>query len=278
MTERTTEQVWEQRASWPLALVAVAYLAVYSVHVLAPPHGSEPRLLGIASWVTWFVFVVDYVVRLKLAEDRRHWFFHHLFDLLIVALPFMGPLRLLRVVVVFGALQKAVGDAVRGRILMYTVTGAALLIYVASLAILDQERDYPGASINSFGKALWWSITTVTTVGYGDLYPVTVMGRVIAALLMIGGISLIGVVTGSLASWIVQRVSEADTANAQATSLTIDQLRTELRALAEQLAAARPNAGPVDDGGHHRAVEVAAESRGAIRQLSGDSAAEAAAR
>ncbi|BBZ43496.1 potassium channel family protein [Mycobacterium parmense] len=221
-------------------MVAIAYLVVYSVHVLRPPHGAEPRILGWASWVTWLVFVVDYVVRLGLATDRRHWFVHHLFDLLIVALPFMGPLRLLRVVVVFSALQKAVGDAVRGRIMIYTVAAAALLIYVASLAILDVERSYPGATIDSFGKALWWSITTVTTVGYGDLYPVTVTGRVIAALLMIGGISLIGVVTGSLASWIVQRVSEADTANQQATALTIEQLRSELRALAEQLSATPP--------------------------------------
>lgn len=239
MRKRSKVEIWEQRAAWPLAMVALAYLAVYSVHVLSPPTRGEPHILWLATWVTWAIFVVDYVVRLKLAPDRRHWFLHHLFDLLIVALPFMGPLRLLRLVVVFGALQKAVGDAVRGRILMYTVTGAALLIYVASLAILDQERNYPGATINSFGKALWWSITTVTTVGYGDLYPITVVGRVIAALLMIGGISLIGVVTGSLASWIVQRVSEADTANQAATALTIDQLRHEIWLLAEHLSAAR---------------------------------------
>jgi voltage-gated potassium channel len=77
------------------------------------------------------------------------------------------------------------------------------LIYTASLAVLDKERYQPGATITSFRKAIWWSITTVTTIGYGDVYPVTNTGRVIAILLMIGGISLVGVVTASLASWII---------------------------------------------------------------------------
>lgn len=239
MTRPAREEIWERRAAWPLALVAMAYLATYSVHVLARPGGALPAIVWVGTWITWGVFVIDYVVRFKLATDRRHWFFHHLFDLAIVALPFMGPLRLLRVVIVFGALQKAVGNAVRGRILLYTAMGATLLIYVASLAILQEERDQPGATITSFGKALWWAMTTVTTVGYGDLYPITVPGRMIAALLMIGGISLIGIVTGSLASWIVERVAEADTANQAATAVNIDELRQEIWALAEEVRQAR---------------------------------------
>lgn len=121
----------------------------------------------------------------------------------------------------------------RGRILLYTITGSALLVYVASLAILAQERDHPGATITSFGKALWWAITTVTTVGYGDLYPITFTGRLIAVSLMIGGISLIGVVTASLASWIVERVSETHTASTAAPN--INDLRNELKMLAEEV-------------------------------------------
>lgn len=116
---------------------------------------------------------------------------------------------------------------------MYTVGGSILLIYVASLAVLDAEREQPGSDITSFGKALWWAITTVTTVGYGDLAPVTPTGRVVAALLMIGGISLLGIVTATLASWIVQRVAEEDTANQAATAAQIEALRAEVRRLYE---------------------------------------------
>ena len=82
---------------------------------------------------------------------------------------------------------------------------------------------------------MWWSITTVITVGYGDVYPVTNTGRVIAVLLMIGGISLVGVVTASFATWIIQRVSETETANQAATAAHIDELRDEIRELTEEL-------------------------------------------
>ena len=105
------------------------------------------------------------------------------------------------------------------------------MIYTASLAVFDKERYLHGATINSFGKALWWSITTVTTVGYGDVYPVTNTGRVIAVLLMIGGISLVGVVTAALASWIIERVAEEESVEQAATVAHIDELRNEIRAL-----------------------------------------------
>jgi voltage-gated potassium channel len=228
-------QRWEQRTEWPLAAVALVFLSVYSVQVLDRPHGDAARILSAVSWIVWGLFVIDYIARLLLATDRPRWFLRHLFDLAIVALPLLRPLRLLRLVVLLGALQKAVGDAVRGRILIYTVSGITLLVYAASLAILEQERDQAGATITSFGKTLWWSITTVTTVGYGDLYPVTITGRVIAVLLMLGGISLVGVVAASLASWIVQRVSETESAGQAVTAAHIDQLRSEIRSLAEEL-------------------------------------------
>lgn len=130
---------WEQRAEWPLAAVAIAFLAVYSVQVLGQPQGVEARVLWAASWIIWGVFVVDYFVRLALADDRRRWFIRHLLDLAVVALPLLRPLRLLRLVILVGAMQKAVGNAIRGRIVTYTVGGITLLIYVASLAVLEEN-------------------------------------------------------------------------------------------------------------------------------------------
>ena len=227
-------QRWERRTEWPLAAIAILFLAVYSIQVLARPHGLEARLLWAVSWVAWGVFVVDYVARLLLASDRRRWFSRHPLDLAVVALPLLRPLRLLRLIVPLGALQKTVGDAIRGRIVIYTIGAVVLLIYVASLAILDQERDQRGTTIDSYGKALWFSITTVT-MGYSDLPPVTVTGRVIAVLLIIGGISLVGVVTASLASRIVQRVSAEESATTAATAAHIEDLRHEIRCLAQEL-------------------------------------------
>ena len=210
-----------------MAAIAAIFLATYSVQVLGQPRGHAKTAIELGTTIAWAVFLVDYLVRLSLAADRLRWFFRHMIDLAIVALPFLRPLRLLRLLVLFGALQKAIGGAIRGRVIAYTAFSVVLLIYVASLAILDVEREQPTSKITTFGDAVWWSITTVTTVGYGDLSPVTGVGRVIAVLLMIGGISLVGVVTATLASWIIQRVAEEDTMNQQVTAAQIDALRAD---------------------------------------------------
>jgi voltage-gated potassium channel len=178
---------------------------------------------------------VDYLARLCLASNSWRWFIGHLFELAIVLLPLLRPLRLLRLVLLIEALQKAIGKAFPCRVAVYTVSGISLMIYSAALAIYETERHQPGATITSFGKAVWWSITTVTTVGYGDCYPVTNTGRVIAVLLMIGGISLVGVVTASLATWVIQRVSESEIETQAATAAHIDELRNEFRQLRQEL-------------------------------------------
>ena len=224
---------FEQRTEWPLAVVALLFLALYSVQILLLPRGAAEHAVHIAMTGLYLLFVLDYLARLYLAEPRARWFFRHLFDLVIVALPFLRPLRLLSLAVVVEVLQRAVGDTVRGRVVVYTVCGAVSIIYASALAILDIERDVPGAKITTFGDALWWSVTTVTTVGYGDYVPVTTAGRVVAVALMIGGISLLGVVTAMLASWIIQRVTEEDIANQAVTVAHIEELREEIRRLAE---------------------------------------------
>src|SRR5580698_789636 len=237
MDSETKLQRWERHAEWPLAVAAVLFLVLFSRQVLAQPQGREAHIVWAVNWAIWGLFVLDYVVRLCLADNRWHWFVRHLLDFAIVTLPLLRPLRLLRLLVLIEVLQKAIGDAFRGRIVVYTVSGVLLLIYTASLAVFDKERYLHGATINSFGKALWWSITTVTTVGYGDVYPVTNTGRVIAVLLMIGGISLVGVVTAALASWIIDRVTEEDTLLQAATVAHIEELRNEIRALGKELQA-----------------------------------------
>ncbi len=228
---------WAKRTEWPLAAVAIAFLAAFSVRVLAQPQGHADTALNVLIWTTWAVFAIDYIARLFLATNRTRWFLRHLLDLAVVALPILRPLRLLRLIVLVGALQKAIGGAIRGRVVVYTVFSVVLLVYVASLAILDVERFAPGSKIFTFGDAVWWSLTTITTVGYGDLSPVTGTGRVIAVALMIGGISLVGVVTATVASWIIQRVAEEDSTNQAATTAHIEALRTDIARQSDTLRA-----------------------------------------
>jgi len=231
MSSQSMLQRWEDRTEWPLACIAVVFLGTYSVKVLAHPGGLTLRVLDVMLWALWAGFSVDYLIRLTLAHQRWQWFVRHILDFVIVAVPFLRPLRLLRLVVIVAALQKAFGDAVRGRIVIYTATTAVLLVYAASLAVLQAERSDPSAHIKNFGDAVWWSITTITTVGYGDFYPVTTQGRLVAVLLMIGGMSLIGMITATVAAWIVHRVAEEDTTKQAATAAQIDELRTQITQL-----------------------------------------------
>jgi voltage-gated potassium channel len=235
MTTQSRPERFEHRTEWPLATVAIAFLGLYSVQVLAQPRGPAARAVEVALLRLYLVFVADYAARLYLAEPRGKWFFRHLHDLALVVLPFMRPLRLLSLAVVIDVLQRAVGHTIRGKVIVYTVCGAVVLIYAGSLAILQAERNQSGATITSVGNAVWWAITTVTTVGYGDLSPVTTMGRVVAVALMVGGITLVGTVTATLASWIMQRVAEDDTANEAATRAQIEELREEIRRLSNLL-------------------------------------------
>jgi voltage-gated potassium channel len=222
---------WEAKTEWPLAAVALAFLGLYSVQVLGHLHGAPERGIDRILLALYIIFVADYVVRLSLAENRLRWFFSHLLDLAAVALPFVRPLRVLRLVAVVEVLQRAIGGAIRGGVIMYSALSSTVLVYAASLAVLDAERSAPNAFIRNFGDAVWWAISTVTTVGYGEFYPVTVVGRTVAVLLMIGGISLIGTITATVASWIVERVAQDDSTRQNATVGHIEELRAEIAKL-----------------------------------------------
>ena len=143
MTELSRLERFEQRTEWPLAGVAFIFLALYSIQVLLEPAGGRGVALQYALFALYFVFVADYLARLYLADPRAKWFFRHLLDLAIVVLPFLRPLRLLALAVVLNALQRALGHTIRGKVIVYTVFGAVLIVYAASLAVFDLEHEPP---------------------------------------------------------------------------------------------------------------------------------------
>ena len=135
---------------------------------------------------------------------------------------------------------------VRGRVTLYVVGSAALVVFIAAVAELGAERGHPGATIESFPDAVWWAFETVTTVGYGDMVPETVKGRLIAIALMIAGVALLGVVTATLASWMVERVSLGERARSRITDEHVAELSEQIRILTAQLtlAGVLPGASP----------------------------------
>jgi voltage-gated potassium channel len=225
---------WASATEWPLMVAAVAFLAAYAWPILDPDLSAGALLVcAAATWVAWAVFALDYVARVALATDKRRYVVRHLHDLAVIVLPLLRPLRLLRLITVIGALNRRAGSSLRGRVAVYVAGATTLLSFVAALAMLDAERDAPDANITTFGDALWWSLTTITTVGYGDRYPTTTEGRFIAVALMIAGIALLGVVTATLASWIIDRVRAENAEDRAATAAQVDALMVELRNLRE---------------------------------------------
>jgi voltage-gated potassium channel len=241
MTDKSRREKWEKRSEWPLTLAALVFLGGYAWPILDPQLSDGwTNLCEGASWAAWVAFLVDYVARLSLSRDRRTFFRRNLFDLAVVVLPLLRPLRLLRLVTLLTVLQRHAGASLRGRVAIYVAGASTTVILVASLAVLDVERGQRGSTIESFGDALWWAITTVTTVGYGDEFPVTARGRVIAVGLMLAGIALLGVVTATLASWLLQRVEEVEETSRTATARDIEALHEEIRELRRELRAREP--------------------------------------
>ena len=238
MSERNSGarlRVWERASEWPLTAAALVFLAVYAWEVIVDLRGAARVGVELTMNVVWMSFIADYVVRLALAPNRGRWFLRHLLDLAVVVLPVLRPLRLLRLVALLGVLQRGAGTALRGRITAYTAGGVSLLILLSSLAVLDAERGAPGTPITTFGEAVWWSLVTITTIGYGDLAPVTAVGRCAAVLLMVGGVALAGVVTATLASWIVSLVAEEGAEQEAATRAQVEALQQQVAALSERV-------------------------------------------
>ncbi len=239
---------WETAADWPLTVIAAGFLAAYAWPILDPALSlGWSDLCFWVTWAAWFCFAVDYLARLVLSRRRATFVKDNLVDLLVVVLPVLRPLRLLRLVTLLSVLNRHAGASLRGRVASYVAGSAVLVLFVASLAMLDAERGKPGTSIDSFGDALWWAMTTVTTVGYGDRFPVTTVGRFIAVGLMLAGIALLGVVTASIASWLIEKVQEVEEESRAATRRDVAALSQQITELRAALFDRSPNLqGPPD--------------------------------
>jgi voltage-gated potassium channel len=230
---------WNRRLDWPLTGLAAVFLGLYAWDVLDPSkHPAVDEALDLALTAIWALFGVDYLIRLALARQRGRFVRTHLLDLVILLLPMFRQLRVLRIVAVISVLNRQLREDFRGRVTVYVVGTVVLVGFVASLAVLEAEREAPDSTITTFGEAVWWTLTTISTVGYGDRYPVTPEGRVVAAALMVAGIALLGVVTASIASWFVEHLrqsSERTEAELGETEQKIDLLLDEVRRLSARL-------------------------------------------
>lgn len=162
-------------------------------------------------WIDNFIliiFAVDYFTRLLLADEKRQFVKEHVFDLLsiIPVSGFFTFFRITRVTRLIRLLRIVRLVGLTGRLRSFLKTnGLIYYLYISIVILLITSAIYSLSEKTSFDNALWWSITTATTVGYGDISPHTAMGRFAAVLLMLLGIGFVGMLTSSITNFFTNK-------------------------------------------------------------------------
>ena len=195
--------------NWILTALAIAFLFGYSYPAFVPDVSpSSQSILDGIQWVSWIAFAADLLFGVYKSSDKAQFLKKHPLEILAVVLPFLRPLRLLRFIS-FGTLvfeKVNLGKSIA--ITFKVIVTALFLTYLAGIEITMAERGKPGATIESVSDGFWWAITTLTTVGYGDIYPTTTEGRFIAVGLMVSGICVLGFISATVAAWFVKMTQD----------------------------------------------------------------------
>ena len=191
-------------------LSILSILNLLLVYVLRSNHDLQ-TVLQVMNGLFSGIFLIDFIYRLATAPSRRSYFFRHFgWADLLASLPFAQlkvlrifrlsrVMRLLRRVGVRTVARSLIQDRANSALLTLLLMGI-LVLQFGSLTILYLEQNAPGANIRTASDALWYTIVTISTVGYGDQYPVTNAGRFVGSLLIIVGVGIFGTFTGYLAN------------------------------------------------------------------------------
>ena len=195
------KRVWNET----LTFLALVFLITFSYPAFEPNISSATQSnLDLLQWIIWGAFALDLLIGLVTATNRKQFIIKHPLDIAAVLLPFLRPLRLLRVISFGGLALQKVAIGRQFAITVKVFIASIFIAYISAVQITISERAIEGSNIKNFGDGLWWAITTVTTVGYGDRYPTSAEGKFLAVGLMVVGISLMGVITASVAAWFVK--------------------------------------------------------------------------
>lgn len=270
---------WEERSSRPMFVASVLYLLAFAAPIMST-RIQEPYdgYLNILQLILWGLFAADYCIRLYLAPRRLYFITHNLMNLAIVLLPAWRIVSFLAMIHLTTNRQYKRLSELAVKLFGYT----AIFIIMFALAIYSVESSEPGAMIRDLPTAYWWTFTTLATVGYGDVYPITGIGRVIAVVVMLYGVGMVAVATGALASWIIEKIGGREEQEYPATKADVDDLHQEISELRALLAReyARREARDYtlrevvdEDGVHPVPSEAEAARRAGFSTASGFSAA-----
>jgi voltage-gated potassium channel len=223
----------------PLTVLALAWLPILIIPIVAHLPNGIATAFDAIDYFVWAAFALEYGVKVYLTPLRWHYVTHHLVELAVIALPLLRPLRalrLLRVVNIFraGLILTNALRRLRGVLthhgLHYVLFVVLGVVVVCAALEFEFEDGTHGSNIQNFGDALWWAIVTVTTVGYGDKFPVSAGGRGVAVVLMLVGIGLLGVLTATVASFFIGQGADEEKAALQRRLDRIDGMLAQILA------------------------------------------------
>jgi voltage-gated potassium channel len=216
--ERKAEALkkFEDVTAWPMLVLALAIVPLILIPLIFELSESTEDTFIALDWFIWGIFAAEYCIRLYLAPRKWTFVRRNVLDLVVVILPFLRPLRVVRSARIIRVLRaaraatfllRALGSArkvLTTHNLHYALLLTAVVVVASGVLVESFERESPDANIRSLPDAIWWAVTTVTTVGYGDRFPVTAPGRGVGIALMVVGIALFGFLAGALASFLLK--------------------------------------------------------------------------
>lgn len=219
--EKSKSKIFLESAYNVVIIILAVVSIIMAIMDICGKVGADNTAFYLTDNVILIIFAIDYIVRFIIAPKKIDFFKNNVFDLIAI-IPFSSVFsffrfarlfrlakfsRLLkltkfaRVVGVFGKIKRQADKFLHTNGFIYMLYAAVVLIILSSILISYFEN-------KTFSDALWWSIVTCTTVGYGDISPVTGIGRVVAVILMVFGIGMISMLTGTITTFFSQRYSE----------------------------------------------------------------------
>lgn len=193
----------ENTTETPMLVLSVIYVVVALLPDIAVLSPEDLEFLDGLLWIVWGIFATELLVKIFVSPKPLQYMVQNWPDVLIVAMPFLRPLRFLRILLVLPKAWRQTRSVLRQKTFSFIGLTSLSTVLLSAAFVYLVEKGTP-SPINSYSDALWWAMSTITTVGYGDMYPVTGFGRGVAVFLMLTGITLFGLLTASVASFFVE--------------------------------------------------------------------------
>jgi len=196
---------------YEIFIIFVSILSVINLLATWVP-GIDPDAIHVLSVINFFltiIFLGDFLYRMVTASSKAHYFFRDWgWADLLASIPALRILRLFRIFKAYRLLRKYGARNILGKLKKHRAESVLFIVIFCVMVVIESgaffvlmaERSAPDANIQSASDAMWWVYVTITTVGYGDHYPVTTAGRLVGIAVMTMGVGLFGTLAGFIAN------------------------------------------------------------------------------